>query len=279
MRTGGIRISGLIASAVDDVQHAEKGDVDAKCGQRDRDASTVVRLLTLEEGLWRDYIAHAVRGEEHGARYGLLRVAGNVAGEERVNDCCGGGDHGNNEDSGKVGALGGVLEWNAVEDDARDDAWNVAEYDHHDSLSLSPFCGEEGGNQEHGGRLDHARGYCEQHCLIGRVAETFDDDAGEIGLERIGHVVAKDGEDKHPDFRVTKGFFDLLGFVVTVLDASFVTLQSFDCDQTLAFGQERSIDRGVREEPPEADAKQDSEDAKENEHPLVWKHIINLCAK
>ena len=85
----------------------------------------------------------------------------------------------------------------------------VAEDDDEDAFSLSPSRRKKETDDKHGGGHDDARWDAEEDCLIGGVAETFQDQTGEVGLQTVGHVVTEDGENEHPHLDVAKSFFDL----------------------------------------------------------------------
>jgi len=123
-----------------------------------------------------------------------------------------------------------------VENDTSDDARDVAQDDNEDAFPFGPLCCEKGSNQEHRDCLAHSRRDCEQHCLIGGIPEAFDDEASEVRLQGVGHVVAEDGENKHPYFRVRRCFLDLLRLMMAVLDAGLLALESFYGDQTFMLG-------------------------------------------
>lgn len=63
---------------------------------------------------------------------------------------------------------------------------------------------------------------------------------------------------------------------MSVLDTSSIILETFDSNDSFAFGQPRCGERRIWKNPPQTDPEENSEDAKDNEHPLVWEHSINL---
>lgn len=117
--------------------------------------------------------------------------------------------------------------------------------------------------------MDDAGRDTEEDSVVGTVAEADDDEAGEVSLERISHVVKEDGGDDDPYLRIEEGLFDLRLLVVGVLYACLVALQALDGDNALAVGKEFGCERRVGEDPPETDPEEDSDETKDHEHPLI----------
>ena len=99
-----------VSATIDDVKHCEKADVETERRERNRDTCRVDGRFRLQKRLRRDDICYAVRGEEERARDRLLRVAGDVAGQQGVHEACGSGDHGDDEDGEEMQAFGAGID-------------------------------------------------------------------------------------------------------------------------------------------------------------------------
>lgn len=159
---------------------------------------------------------------------------------------------------------------------ARNDARNVAEDDDKDTFSFSPPARKEETDAEHGGSHDDAGRDAQENGLVGGVTETFQDQTGEVGLQTVCHVVTEYPENQHPDFDVAESFLDLGFLVMNILDTGSIILKAFDGDNAFAFRQPGGREGRIGQQPPQTDSKKHSENSEEDEHPLVWKHSIDL---
>ena len=116
--TNGILLSRRIGAGIDNVRDNHDHHAEAETRQADDDARGVLWRLLRGKRLGREDVRDAVRSKEQSAGYGLLGVACDVAGEERIEDTSGDGDDGDDEDGEEMHSLRAGFDRDAGEDRA-----------------------------------------------------------------------------------------------------------------------------------------------------------------
>jgi hypothetical protein len=71
-----------------------------------------------------------------------------------------------------------------------------------------------------------------------------------VCLQRVRHVVEEDCSDQHPNFKILESFKDLILFVMNVLHASLVGLETLDSNNTFTLCEKFGCVGRIGEDPP-----------------------------